>query len=149
MHVMSKFTPCQNRIHWAIFAVLNSLLWEILTDLKSCREHALVKACFPSTQWALSMPYDDTSLWHIHIDGAFYFPFTQWTLLQGMGAVCTADQVTTGEEQHRYFSGHTQFTFCSSTWKYQGGTSCSSNKSQLKYNESLQPVGATLFRFSL
>ena len=36
MHVRSKFTPCQNRVKWAIFAVLNSPLLEIPTDLKAC-----------------------------------------------------------------------------------------------------------------
>ena len=31
MRVRCKFTPCQNRVHLAIFAVLNSLLLEIPT----------------------------------------------------------------------------------------------------------------------
>ena len=35
MHVRSKFTPFQKRVNWAIFSVLNSLLLEIATDLKS------------------------------------------------------------------------------------------------------------------
>ena len=46
MHVKSKFNPCQNRVHLAICAVLNSLLLEIPTDLKSCSEYAFVKACY-------------------------------------------------------------------------------------------------------
>ena len=45
MHIRSKFTPCQHQVNWAICAVLNSLLLEISTDLKSCGEYALIKAC--------------------------------------------------------------------------------------------------------
>ena len=36
MHIRYKFTLCHNRVHWTIFAVLNSFLLEIPTDLKSC-----------------------------------------------------------------------------------------------------------------
>ena len=43
MHARSKFTPCQTRVHWAIFVVLNSLLLEILTDLNSCLCQSLFK----------------------------------------------------------------------------------------------------------
>ena len=39
IYVGSKLNPCQNRVHWAIFAVLNSLWLEIPTDLTSCREY--------------------------------------------------------------------------------------------------------------
>ena len=35
MHVRSKFTPCLNRVHWAICALLNSLWLEIPTDITS------------------------------------------------------------------------------------------------------------------
>ena len=45
MHVRSKFTPCQTGYIELFFAVLDSLLLEIPTDLKSCREYASVKAC--------------------------------------------------------------------------------------------------------
>ena len=40
IHVRSKFNPCKNRVNWAIIVVLNSLLLEILTDLRSCKEYA-------------------------------------------------------------------------------------------------------------
>ena len=46
MHVRSKFILYQNRVNWAIFTVLNSILLGIHTDLKSRREYAFVKACF-------------------------------------------------------------------------------------------------------
>ena len=46
MHVRSKFSRYQNRINWAIFALLNSLWLEIPTDLKSCGEYAFITACF-------------------------------------------------------------------------------------------------------
>ena len=48
MHVRSKFTPCPNMVHWAIFAVhvLNLHLLQISTDLSLCREYAFVKTCF-------------------------------------------------------------------------------------------------------
>ena len=42
MYVRSKFTPCQNRVNWAIFRILNSILLEIPTGIQSCRK------CFPS-----------------------------------------------------------------------------------------------------
>ena len=39
MHYRSKFPPCPNRVYWAIFAVVNSLLLEIPTDHNSCRKY--------------------------------------------------------------------------------------------------------------
>ena len=53
MHVRYKFTLCQNKVHWAIFAVLNSLVLTIPTHLKSCGNMLLSKLVIspPRNSW--------------------------------------------------------------------------------------------------
>ena len=38
-------------IEWAIFAVINSFLLQVPTDLKPCREYALIKDCCKRMYW--------------------------------------------------------------------------------------------------
>ena len=55
MCVRSKFTSCPNQVHWAILGILNSLLFEIFTDLKSCSEYDFVK-CLLLLLWQSLLP---------------------------------------------------------------------------------------------